>query len=237
MSDSARFSRSTLIFPFINYTILNKFCQSGSLNHRRHFEVSCLLRPPHPASFPFLFTFHSQDGLPDVQRLPFQPGIATALHIVRPLFALQLAGVHRSIVAQAMGVGRIYRGLVFWENSCPQGIQIRMGVHIADVFCRVPTSQLPPVGHHAVILAVAGNGDKENKESYMCRMPLNRLPQNACGSFMKQGFRMFKGLGAKSMTLIASDRTFCPDNVQADCKLSTKIRPHLSCGLITCYCR
>lgn len=112
-----------------------------------------------------------------------------------------------------------------------------MGVHITDVVNRMVASQLPPVGHNAVIVSISGNGNKENKESYMCRMPLNRLPQNACGSFMKQGFRMFKRLGAKSMTLIASDRTFCPDNVQADCKLSTKIRPHLSCGLITCYCR
>ena len=117
------------------------------------------------------------------------------------------------------------------------GRKVRFGVHVADIIHRMSARQGPFVRHNAVIVSISGNGDKENKESYMCRMPLNRLPQNACGSFMKQGFRMFKGLGAKSMTLIASDRTFCPDNVQADCKLSTKIRPHLSCGLITCYCR
>jgi hypothetical protein len=140
-------------------------------------------------------------------------------------------------MAQAMRMGRVHRGCVLRENAFAKAVEVCFGVHVADVVNRMVASQLPPVGHHAVIVSISGNGDKENKESYMCRMPLNRLPQNACGSFMKQGFRMFKRLGAKSMTLIASDRTFCPDNVQADCKLSTKIRPHLSCGLITCYCR
>ena len=120
-------------------------------------QISCLLHPPHPAGFPFLFPFHAQDGLADVQRLSFQPCVAPAFHVVRPLFTLQLAGVNRSIMAQAMGVGWIHRSLVFWENSCPQAVQIRMGVHVADVLCRVPAAQLPPVGHNAVILAVAGN--------------------------------------------------------------------------------
>ena len=156
---------------------------------------------------------------------------------VRPFFAFQLAPVHRYIVAQAMGVRRVFGGSVLREDALSQAVKVRFGVHVADIIHRMSARQGPFVRHNAVIVSISGNGDKENKESYMCRMPLNRLPQNACGSFMKQGFRMFKRLGAKSMTLIASDRTFCPDNVQADCKLSTKIRPHLSCGLITCYCR
>lgn len=119
-------------------------------------NISCLLHPPGSSGFPLLFAFHPQNGLADVQRLPFQPGIAPALHVVRPLFSLQLAGVHRCVMAQAMGMGWIHRSLVFRENSCPQAIQIRMGVHVADGLCRMPASQLPLVGHNAVILPVAG---------------------------------------------------------------------------------
>ncbi len=120
-------------------------------------NISCLLHPPGSSGFPLLFAFHPQNGLADVQRLPFQPGIAPALHVVRPLFSLQLAGVHRCVMAQAMGMGWIHRSLVFRENSCPQAIQIRMGVHVADVLCRMPASQLPLVGHNVFIFPCLGN--------------------------------------------------------------------------------
>ena len=59
-------------------------------------------------------------------------------------------------MAQAMGVGRIYWSLVFGENSCSQGIQIRMSVQVADVFRRMPASQLPLVGQKCLHVAFQG---------------------------------------------------------------------------------
>ena len=83
--------------------------------------------------------------------------------------------IDRGVMTQAMRMGRLGRYLVLGKNSLPQAIQIRMSVHITDIFRRVPASQLPLVGqmpsrclswHGAYIFIISVKKDRSSSPGY-----------------------------------------------------------------------
>ena len=58
-------------------------------------------------------------------------------------------------MAQAMGMGRVHRRRILWENSLPQAVQVRFGVHVQMSSAEVPLKHIHVFRHTFATYALA----------------------------------------------------------------------------------